>query len=233
VFGNGKHDKRVSKRLLVAAGSVAVVAAAAALGAGVTFGFFSATSATQTNQFSAGKVTLTSDTSGACNIAAILPGTSPSPCTLKATYSGTVSAYMGLDVLIETQAGSGGSKLYNPADSANDLQVTITDNQGSPVTYTVPTTATTCPLTAPAGSTCYELDDELVNLAGLAPSTVVTFSTAVSLPTGSATGYQGGKAQIILTAHAVQAANNGSTASCLVGHQCDSASPSSGAPRWS
>ena len=178
-------------------------------------------------------MTLTSDTSGACNVAAMLPGASPTPCTLKATYSGSVSAYMGLDVLIETQAASGGTKLYNPTDSANDLQIAITDNQGSPVTYTVPTTATTCPLDRPLRLDLLRTRRRARQHAGLAPSTVVTFSTSVTLPTGSATGYQGGKAQIILTAHAVQAGNNGSTASCTAGQECDSTSPGAGAPRWS
>jgi hypothetical protein len=49
----------------------------------------------------------------------------------------------------------------------------------------------------------------------------VTFSVAVSLPTNSATGYQGGAAQVILTTHAVQSKNN--TLSCT-------ATPASGSP---
>jgi hypothetical protein len=208
----------------LAGGAAAILTAAAVLAAGAAFGRFSATTSTQTNHFTAGTVTLASDASGACAVTNMLPGTSPTPCTLKATYSGSVPAYLGLDVLIETQAGSGGTKLYNPTDSANDLQIAITDNQGSPVTYTVPTTATTCPGSAPAGSTCYELDNELVRLAGVPTNTIVTFSTSVTVPTGSTTGYQGGAAQIILTTHAVQAANNGSTATCTAGHRCISVS---------
>jgi len=43
----------------------------------------------------------------------------------------------------------------------------------------------------------------------------------VSLPAGSATGYQGGAAQIILTVHAVQSKNN--PLSCT-------ATPAAGAP---
>jgi hypothetical protein len=138
-----------------------------------------------------------------------------------------VSAFLGLDVLIETQAGSGGTKLYNPTDSANDLQITIADYQGTPVTYTVPTTATTCPGSAPSGSTCYELDDELVNKAAFPvapPNSTVTYTTTVTLPTGSTTGYQGGAAQIILTAHAVQGKNSGSTTTCTAGSRCTSVS---------
>lgn len=221
------------RRLLLATGSAAILAAAATLSAGATFGLFRATTTTQTNHVSSGTVTLASDTSGTCNATNMLPGASPTSCTLKATYSGNVPAYLGLDVLIETQAGSGGTRLFNPTDSTNDLQVTITDNQGSPVTYVVPTTATTCPGGAPTGSTCYELDNEIVRLASVPASTAITFTTSASIPTISATGYQNGAAQIILTAHAVQAGNNGSTATCSAGHRCDTTSPGAGAPSWS
>jgi len=225
VFTKGKHNRRVSKRLLLVAGSAAGMAAASVLAATAAFGLFGGTAPTKTSSFSAGTVTLASNTSGACNVAAVLPGATPTPCKLKATYSGSVLAYIGLDVLIEAQAGSGGTKLYNPADSANDLQITIKDNQGTPVTYVVPTSVTPpCPGSAPSGSTCYALNDELVSLTGLSSGTSITFSTTVSLPTGSATGYQGGSAQIILTAHAVQAANNGSTSTCTAGHRCTTVS---------
>jgi hypothetical protein len=224
VIATPRHRRRsTSKRLALAAGSAAAIAAVAVLALSATFGFFSATSSAQGNNFSAGTVNLSSNATGACTVAAILPGTSPTPCTLKATYSGSVSAYMGLDVLIETQAGSGGTKLYNPTDSANDLQIAVTDNQGASVTYTVPTTATTCPGSAPSGSTCYGLNDELVNKTAFSGTPSVTFSTAVTLPTTSATGYQGGKAQIIVTAHAVQSSNNSFVGGCTAGHTCGAA----------
>ena len=239
MFGKGKHETAglTRKRLMLAAGSAATVAAVATLAAGITFGLFSATTASQTNQFSAGTVTLTSNTSGACSVGAILPGTSDGPCTLTASYSG-IAAYMGLDVLIATKAGNGGINLYNPADSTGDLQITVMDNQGTPVTYVSPTTSfgsATCPSPYYGnGYTCYQLTDLLVSKAAFtSSSSAVTFTTSVTLPSFSATGYQGGKAQIILTAHAVQAANNGSTSSCTAGHECDTFSPGTGAPRWS
>lgn len=224
VIAKPRHRRRsTSKRLALAAGSAAAIAAVAVLALSATFGFFSATSSAQGNNFPAGTVNLSSDATGACTVAAILPGTSPTPCTLKATYSGSVSAYLGLDVLIETQAGSGGTPLYDPTGPAGGLQISVTDNQGTPVTYTVPTTATTCPGSAPAGSTCYGLNDELVNMTAFSGTPSVTFATAVTLPTSSASGYQGGKAQIIVTAHAVQSGNNNFVGSCTAGHTCGSA----------
>src|SRR2546423_1499413 len=78
---------------------------------------------------------------------------------------------------------------------------------GASDAYRVPSTATTGPGGAPSGSTCYELDNELVSTSAVT-SAVVTFSVSVSLPATSATGYQGGTAQVILTAHAVQAQND-------------------------
>ena len=218
MFGKGKHNRRVSKRLLLVAGSAAGVAAASVFAATAAFGLFNSTTATQTNTFSAGTVTLTSDTSGACNVSGMLPGTSPTPCTLKATYSGNVSAYLGLDVLIETQHVSGGTNLYSAGP--NDLQVAISSTTPTVPSYTVPTATTTCPLSAPGGSTCYELDNELVaTTAFTSSSPSVTFTTTVSLPTSSGTGDQGGAAQIILTAHAVQSGNNSETG-CSAGSPC-------------
>jgi len=211
-----------SKRLALAAGSAATIAAVAVLALSATFGLFSATSPAQTNHVSAGAVTLSSNATGACNVSNMLPGASPSPCTLNATYSGSVSAYMGLDVLIETQPGSGGTPLYDPTGPTGGLQVTVTDNQGTPVTYVVPSSTTTCPGSAPSSSTCYELDDEIVNKTAFSGTSSVTFSTAATLPATSASSYQGGKAQVIVTAHAVQSRSNNFVSGCSAGNPCGS-----------
>jgi hypothetical protein len=199
-------DKRKPRVLMVAAGLVAV-GSLVTLATGVTFGLFSSTPSPETNQFTAGTVTLASNASGACSVTSMAPGDSPSPCTFQATYSGSLGAYVAVNVLLETQAGSGGTPLYNPGGS-NGLTVSIADNQSSPVTYTVPTTATTCPSGAPSGSTCYELDNELVGTSAVANGFSVTFTTTASLPSAAGNGYQGGSAQVVLTAHAVQSNNN-------------------------
>lgn len=223
MIAHPRHRRRsTSKRLAVAAGSAATIAVVAVVAFGATFGLFSAASPVQSNHFSAGTVTVTSNASGACNVGNMLPGASPSPCTLNATYSGNVTAYMGLDVLIETQAGSGGTPLYDPTGPTGGLQITVTDNQGTPVTYVVPSSTTTCPGSAPSGSTCHALDDEIVNKTAFNGTSSVTFSTSVTLPATSATGYQGGRAQITLTAHAVQSRNNNFVSGCTVGQSCGS-----------
>jgi predicted ribosomally synthesized peptide with SipW-like signal peptide len=206
----------------MAASYAVSLAAVAALVSGATYGLFSATSSSHSNTFAAGTVTLGSGTSGACSVSNMLPNGVQSTCTLTATYSGSVHAYVGLDVLIETQAGSGGLRLYRPTDSANDLQVAVSSTSPTVAAYSVPATATTCPGSAPPNSTCYELDNELVSATPFTnASGAVTFTTTLSLPTTSTTGYQGGAAQIILTAHATQSDNNAQTG-CTAGTTCGS-----------
>ena len=163
----------------------------------------------------------------------MLPGASPAPCTLTVTYSG-VSAYMGLDVLIATKAIAPGTlPLYHPSDSANDLQITTSDSQSpTSVTYVTPSTTfsplSSCPSSSGFDSsyTCYELADLLVSTAAFTgSSSAVTFSTAVHLPASSKTGYQYGTASVVLTAHAVQSANNNFVVagSCTAGNTCGTA----------
>jgi len=224
VTGRSNDRKRFGgRRLLVAASYVVSLAAVAALVSGAAFGLFSSTATSSSSSFTAGTVTQSNDLTGACTVSDMLPDASETTCTLGVTYTGDNPAYLGLDVLIETQAGSGGTKLYKPSDSSHDLQVEITSTSPS-VTYTLPLTSTTCPGGAPAGSTCYELDNELVSTTPFTTtSSQVVFTTTLSLPTTSTTGYQGGAAQIILTAHATQSGNNAQSG-CTAGQTCTSVS---------
>jgi len=181
------------------------------------------------NSLAAGAVTLTDSAVANCPISNLLPNGTATACTFTATYAGSAAAYLAVNVLIETQAGGGGTRLYNPGDSANDLQVTITSSTPT-VTYSVPTTATTCPGGAPSGSVCYELDNELVSTSAVT-SAAVGFSVSVKLLSSSTTGYQGGAAQVIVTTHAVQSANN--TLSCTVTPAAGSPCAPSGSFKWS
>jgi hypothetical protein len=216
-------------RLLTAASFLAVALSLFSLVTGTSLGRFSASKTSGTNSFAAGTVTLANSAIANCPVSNLLPSASPGACTFTATYSGSAPAYLAADVLIETQAGSGGTKLYNPGDSSNDLQVTITSSSPS-VTYTVPTASTTCPGGAPSGSSCYELDNELVSTSAFT-SAAVTFGVSVTLPASSATGYQGGTAQIILTTHAAQSKNN--TLSCSTTPAAGSPCTPSGSFKWS
>lgn len=216
--------RRSRRPLAMWAGGVAIVAAVGSLIAGSTLGLFSSTPGGETNSFTAGTVTLSSDASGACTVTALMPGdtNASAPCTFAATYSGTADAYLGLDVLIETQKTGvvGAHNAYDPG--VGGITVAVVDNQGTPVTYTVPGAAASvaCPGGAPAGSTCYQLTNELVNTSVFtSASSPVTFKTTVTLPSSAGNEYQGSSAQIILTAHAVQAKNQ-TLPSCTAGQVC-------------
>jgi hypothetical protein len=218
---------KTKRRLLLVAGTAGIVMAATVL---VAFARFSATEPSQSDKFTAGTVTLSTSAVSTCAVSQMLPGAAPSPCQLKSTYTGTASAYLGLDVLIATKSGSPGSiALYNPSDSTKDLQITISDNQGSPVTYVSPSTSFgTALVSCPAGSgfdssyTCYQLTKLLVSTT---PSTSLsgpdTFTTTVTLPSNNPSGYQGGTASIALTVHAAQSAHQ-SLAGCAAGNACTS-----------
>jgi hypothetical protein len=213
------------KQLLLTFAFAVFVAVLAALGTGVTLGALSGASPDQVTSLAAGTVTLDSDTSGTCTVASMMPGSMPSPCSLTGTYSGSTPAYLAVDVTIETQSGNGGTTLYNPSDSGHDLQVAISSTSPS-VSYTVPVTATTCPGSAPSGSTCYGLDNEIASLTPFtSASGPVTIHTTVSLPANSTPRYRGGAAQVILSVHAAQSGNNSATG-CTAGETCD-------AVRWS
>ena len=224
MFGRGSNERRGTRRRLLAAGYVVTLVAASVISTGVTYGLLSVITPQQSHAFTAGTVTLARGASGSCNVAKLMPTGVASTCTLQATYTGTASTYLALDVLIQTQAGSGGTKLYNPG-GAGGLQVTISSTTPSVASYSVPAASTACPAGAPAASTCYRLDRELVSTTPLtSASAPVTFTTTVSIPASSPTGYQGGQAQVVLTAHSVQTANNGAVAGCTPGLPCNAVS---------
>jgi predicted ribosomally synthesized peptide with SipW-like signal peptide len=212
--------RRGSRRLLLSASYVLSLAAVAALAGGATFGLFSATASSSSDSFTAGTVTQNSTVTGGCLVSNMLPTGVANPCgTLEATYVGSVSGYMAIDVLVETQPGAqaGATPLYSGggSSSGSDLLVTVTSTSPG-VTYTIPTSSTSCPGTAPAHSVCYELDDELVSTGTFSNgSPQVQFQTSVKLPTSSPTTDQGGAAEIYLTAHAVQARNNALPTGCV------------------
>jgi hypothetical protein len=206
-----RHGTVLLKRSrLVAAGLAVSVMALSLFAGGVAFASLSALLSSSGNSFTAGAVTLSNSSVTGCPVSNLLPNATAVTCTFTTTYAGPLSAYLAVNVLVETQAGTGGTKLFNPTDSTHDLQLTITSTNPS-VTYKVPSASETCPSGAPSGSTCYELDNELISTSALTSATVA-FSVSVKLPTTSTAGYQGGAAQILLTTHAVQSRNN--TVSC-------------------
>lgn len=229
---------RISKRRALIAGSgVLVVGAAGLIVAGSTFGFFSATATGLTNTFSAGKVSLSQSAASACTVTKAQPGDFGT-CTMTVTYTGTVSggAYLALDVTVTGTAGSpvtpygagspptAANGLYN--GTAKGLQLTITSTTGA-VTYMTGTTLGGTATTS--GSASASATDLLVNKVAVTSATKYTFKVHWSLPTTATNAFDTAGSTVKLLVHAVQAANNGSTATCTAGKACSGA----GDPAWS
>lgn len=123
------------KRFALGAGAVAAVGSFATLVAGVTFGLFSATTAGQTNTFTAGKVSLTQALTKSCVVTQMSPGdgtaavggtpnniaangNSHVQCVYDVTYTGDVPAYLGLDIeVIGTAGNTASTNAYAPQGS--------------------------------------------------------------------------------------------------------------------
>jgi hypothetical protein len=219
---------------------VVLVAAVGALVAGIAYGALTA-SGLGTGSASTGSVTLTTTASHTCSYTTppLTPGTSMTACSFQVTYGGSISAYVGLDVLIETTKGSGvGAHTLYDGSNSTGLTFSIIDNGGK--SFTVPTSATTCPAGAPAGSICYELDDELAawyggstpSLTFTNTSPAVTWTITPNFPKTAGNAYQGATASLVLTALAVQAPANALPGTCTtstIGKSC----PANGSFAWS
>src|SRR5437868_12399520 len=194
-----RHSARLPRRpaRLAWLGLAASAVALSLTVTGVTSARMSASRVSGNNTLAAGTVTLTNSAITNCPVSNLFPNGAATTCTFTTTYAGPAAAYLAVNVLIETQAGAGGTRLYNPADSGNALHVTISSSN-PPVSYTVPATATTCPGGPRPGSACYELDNELVSTSALTTA-AAGFSVSESLPATSPAGYQGGTAQVVLT----------------------------------
>lgn len=188
--------------------AITLATAVAAIAGGLAYGFLNV-NGSGTGSASTGSVSFGTPVQSTCNYSKMVPGDAIGPCTLAVTYSGSLTAYEALSVLIETKAGTaaGARTLFDPA-TGNGLTMTLKDNQSSPVTYTIPTTIAGCPGSAPAGSTCYELDHELVSTSAVSSPNPVTFTLTPVFAKTTKNPYEGGTASVILTVNAVQAPAN-------------------------
>jgi len=229
------------RRLVFAAGVLATVGSVAALSTGVTYGFFSATSPSQDNTFSSGTVSLSQPFATSCSVTAIQPGDAGS-CQFTVTYAGTVSGgvWLGMDLAVTNPVPGVPVAPYAPGasgdvpaaaaglydSSASGLQVTITDNQPSPVTYMSGTTWNGAPTVGATPSVA----DLLVDTTPVTATSSVTFTVSWQLPISAGNAYDGAASTISILVHAVQAANNGNqvdVAACGAGDAC------AAIPNWS
>jgi len=223
------------RRVARAAAAVAIVAAAWALGAGVALAFFSDSTSSLAN-LALGTVSLGNPQTTTCTYNALTPGdlTGSTHCTFSVTYTGSLPAYMALDVQIQATAGSGGTTLY---DGTNTKGLTLSISDGGHSSYTIPTGPGSTGSPCPSGDTCWTASNELAATYG--PTSViftsgssVTFTLTPMFPTSVKNPYQGGSATVLLTAHAVQSPGNTIPGTCnttTIGQSC----PAGGGFAWS
>jgi len=198
----------IKKRLVLGSAAFTTVAAAATLVAGVTFGFFSATTGNQYENFAAGTVAIGAPAVTSCVIpATVVPG-DHGTCTFTVTTAGSENANVAIDVAVHGYGAAsvpqayGYSGINTPANglydaTANGLQVTLTDL--TPTTYLL------------SGLVAYDsFVQNLVSGESVAPGTTFTYTLGWSMPNngGVENNYQGATSTFTMTVHSVQSANN-------------------------
>src|SRR5579863_830375 len=126
----------VRKRLALAGAIITAIGAVATLVVGFTFGLFSDTESGGSNSFTAGTVTVTTTTpaSVTCTITNMVPGdastnfsptysnSSDTPCTYNVKYTGSASAWLGVDMTVL----NGSTSLFTSA-AATGIQFQLED----------------------------------------------------------------------------------------------------------
>lgn len=148
--------------------------------AGASFALFSSSANSQTDTFAAGTVVLNGpEEAQVFNIGPIAPGDSVNNAeAYTVTYVGNLNAWIGLDV----------SESGNIFGGATPLVVTVKDTANSQ-TFGVG-------------------NDQVVGKAPVADKWTDTFDVSYSMPLDAGNTYQGETGTVMLTAHAVQSANN-------------------------
>lgn len=219
---------------------IGLVAANLALIAGLAFAFFS-TTGTGTGTAQVGTVALTENgppATHSCNYSDIVPGDLPgSPagtCALSVTFRGIGPAWVSLSIGVQSQAGNGGSTLYD-GSGTNGLTLSISDGTNA---YTVPAGPGTTGGSCPNGFTCWTAPNDLAAWYSPGPSLgftngkSVTWTVTPQFPTSVTNPYQGASATVTLSAQAVQAPGNPLPAGCTtstIGTPC----PTGGRFSWS
>lgn len=211
----------IAKRLalsLVAAGAVTVLVG------GASFALFSSSAQSQNNTFAAGTVKLKEGTSTVCTVENIAPGDGTftssqlgttadhEPCTYDLVYSGSLSAWVYVNVSVTSSSGSdanaagiGTEPLYDGTSAG--LDVIIKDYRSNRI-HLGSGTLTPATATAPASYTSSDNHQLLGKFTATNLDNTDRITTNWALPHDAGNGYQGGTASITITAKAVQARNN-------------------------
>jgi hypothetical protein len=180
-----------------------------------------------------GHVSLRVNTSSTttCHIADLVPGDSPTPtpCRFSISYTGSVAAYVALDVMVDSTTSSSGHTLYDSGRS-DGLTFVISDGHRTFATPTAPgSTGGACP----RGLTCWNVGNELAawydasgaHVVFTASVPAVTWTETAVIPRSLSNEFQGASANLVLTAQAIQAVANPLPSNCstqTIGRACAS-----------
>jgi hypothetical protein len=230
-------NRGAKKRAATLVALLASLGAGATFVAGITFGLFSSAGhGSGNNTFTAGVVSFGSPASTTCTIIPMSPGDasmgwspagSNASCTYQVTYSGSVRAYLGLDVTITGVAGSpvapyGGSTpsaaggLFD--GTASGLQVLATDSAST--TFLNNTTYQNQAGSPVALAATSSVSDLLVGRTAVTNGGTDTITVNYKLPASASNAYNLASSTIVLVIHAVQADNNALPAGCAAGNVC-------------
>lgn len=155
-----------------------------------------------------------------CHIANLVPGDSPTPtpCRFSVTYTGTVPAYVALNVMVDSTSSRTGHALYD-SGRADGITFVISDGHH---TFSSPRTPGQSGGSCPRGRTCWSVANELAawyqgsnaNLIFNHDSAPVTWTETVLVPKSLSNEFQGASANLVLTAQAVQVSSNPLPTSC-------------------
>jgi hypothetical protein len=202
--------------------SAILMAGALGFAAWGTTALFSDSLSNTADSFTAGTVTVGSGaTTTNCSVTELAPGDSSSgygsgsldkvQCTFDVEYTGSLPAYLGVDVTLlngptALYTGTvGGMQMSIAADGVSVVDGTTFKNQSGVATPVV------------AGTS---VDNILLSTTPVNTGETVTFTVDYLLPLAATNALQGGSANVQLTFHAVQSANQ--TTSCVAGRQCTS-----------
>lgn len=228
------------RRLMLAGGGMAALAAVGYAGFSGTSALFDSSAPSQTATFAAGTVTLTSPSTQTCTIKNLAPGTegassqaelpgsgnqttasqlSPLDCQYQVSYSGSLRAWILLDVSVTSSAANptggtsttGTEALYDGTSSGLQLGVLGGPTSSPTDTFSVGTATCKAGTSSTPQSCTSSAADQLVGQGPVSNGWTGTFNLDSYFPTWADNIYQGGTATVTLTAHAVQYANNHSS----------------------
>lgn len=235
---------RAKVRLIIASGGVAALAIVGMVGVGGTSALFSSKAGDQSASFQTGTVVLdnaNTSQSTTCSLQSLAPGTlgltpttssgnggneatttpNPTVCSLDVKYTGSLRAWVLLDVSVTSKAAAQASATTGGAtpgsealyDGKGGLQLSVLGGNAGTSSFTqsnqvfsagVPT----CSTDASGLQTCTSTAADQVVAGPVSGGSSGVFHLDSYLPLSAGNQYQGSKATVTLTAHAVQYDNN-------------------------